>query len=187
MFLRARALILKPSWRRLGTSEGYFDCGGFNEQSMKNNQNSNKNQPTCNQKSTQNPSTIYQSSFKNRSTFDQNSIKNDIENQADLKSENERCIIPREITNKLFLEAQAGPEPLQDAFETALVLHHIFSALFLRSWLDLPSQLGSQNPSKSTEKSMPRWPPMLTSFFDRFGIDFGSQLGPSEANLDLAG
>ena len=50
---------------------------------------------------------------------------------------------------KLFLGAKMQPKPLQDAFETALVLHPIFNALFLRSWLDFPSQLGSQKPPKS--------------------------------------
>merc|ERR1712115_6054 len=36
--------------------------------------------------------------------------------------------------------------------------------------------------TKIDEKSMPRCLPMLTSFFDRFLIDFYSQLGPPESS-----
>ena len=84
--------------------------------------------------------------------------KNDIENEADVKSENGRSArFPktqessgklRKAPEKLFLGAKMRPKALQDAFETALVLHPIFNAFFLRSWLDFPSQLGSQNPPK---------------------------------------
>ena len=81
--------------------------------------------------------------------IDLGASKNDIENEADLKTENERSGKSPGVPRKLFLGAKMRPKPVQDAFETALVLHPIFNALFLRSWLDFPSQLGSQKPPKS--------------------------------------
>ena len=82
--------------------------------------------------------------------------KNAIESKTDFNIENEAKMkrpesppesrgVPRspaESRGNYFLGAKT-------AFETALVLHHIFNALFLRSELDFPSQLGSQNPPKS--------------------------------------
>ena len=41
--------------------------------------------------------------------------------------------------------------------------------------------------TKIVQKSMPRCLPMLNSLFDQFLIDFGSQLGSPEPNLELAG
>ena len=50
-------------------------------------------------------------------------------------------------------------------------------------WMDFDSvSLPTWSPKsrKIDQKSMPRWLPMLTSFLDRFFIDFCSQLGASE-------
>ena len=70
-------------------------------------------------------------------------LKTNIENEADLKGENKRSGKPPGIPRKVFLEAKITPKPLQDAFEAALVLHHIFEKLVLQSWLDFPPNLAS--------------------------------------------
>ena len=55
----------------------------------------------------------------------------------------------------------------------------------LRKWMQLQSAFGML--SVIHQKSMPRGTPSWTSNLYRSLIDFGSQLGPSEPNLALAG
>ena len=70
------------------------------------------------------------------------------------------------------------PKTPQDAFQEAfkkwssfdVILTSIFGRFSTPTWLP--------KSTKIDQKSMPRCLPMLTSFFDRFLIDFGSQLGP---------
>ena len=59
----------------------------------------------------------------------------------------------------------------------------LFGSIFAR--FSTPTCLPKS--TKIDQKSMPRCLPLLTSFFDRFLIDFCSQLGPPEPNLELAG
>ena len=56
--------------------------------------------------------------------------KNDVEHEADLKDENERSRKPQRNYFWVVLGAKIGPRRLQDAFEAALVLHHIFDVFF---------------------------------------------------------
>ena len=61
---------------------------------------------------------------------------------------------------------------------SCLVLSCLVFSYLVLSWLCFLAQLAPQSATKSMKKSMPRWLPMLTSFFDRFLIGFCSQLRP---------
>ena len=58
-----------------------------------------------------------------------------------------------------------------------------FGAIFEGSWLGFPPQLASQNPPKSIKNRCQEAPHLGLKIL----IVFGSQLGPSEPNLALAG
>ena len=71
----------------------------------------------------------------------------------------------------------------------AFIFSSFFVAFFDRSWIDVPSQLASQNPLKSikiVKKSMPRCLPMLRSLFHRFLIDFLQDNGEARWGAHLA-
>ena len=79
------------------------------------------------------------------------------------------------------------PRRLQDASKTppdASCLPSFFRCFFGSCFCRffMPTSLPTCLPksTKIDEKSMPRCLPMLTSFFDRFGIDFYCQLAPPE-------
>ena len=75
------------------------------------------------------------------------------------------------------------PRRLQDAFKFSSFFGCLFGSILA------PFSLPTWSPKsrKIDQKSMPRWLPMLTSFLDRFFLEFYSQLGPSEPHLELAG
>ena len=86
------------------------------------------------------------------------------------EGENERSIKPHGIPQKLFLGAKIGPKPLQDAFQTALVLHHIFDAFLDRFFFSIKGRFSPLNwlpkPIKIDQKSMFNSLPFLLPFFD---------------------
>ena len=85
---------------------------------------------------------------------------------------------------KQRLEApKTPPRRLQDAFKFSSFFGCLFGSILAP--FSLPTW--SRKSRKIDQKSMPRWLPMLTSFLDRFFLDFCSQLGPSEPHLELAG
>ena len=75
--------------------------------------------------------------------------------------------------------------------QTAILLPFFFQSFFRCRFGSILARFSTPTClpkfTKIAQKSMPRCLPMLNSFFDRFLIDFCSQLEPLEPNLALAG
>ena len=81
--------------------------------------------------------------------------------------------------------AKMRPRGGQEAAKTATFSHLFLNTFLDRSFIDFPSNLAPFWPPKSKkigEKSMSRWLPIITSFFDRFLIDFCFQLRPPDSS-----
>ena len=79
--------------------------------------------------------------------------------------------------------SKTPPRRLQDAFKFSSFFGCLFGSILAP--FSLPTWSPKSN--KIDQKSMPRWLLMLTSFLDRFFLDFCSQLGPSEPHFGASG
>ena len=79
-----------------------------------------------------------------------------------------------EVRNCMLYRPKTPQDAFQEAFEKCSSFDVILASIFGR--FSTPTWLPKS--TKIDQKSMPRCLHMLTSFFDRFLIDFGSQLGP---------
>ena len=91
----------------------------------------------------------------------------------------EADMAPSWLPESKKIDKKSMPKSIEKVMHLGIDFWKDFNGLLEENWRHVGIKID--------QKSMPRRLPMLTSFFLRILLEFGSRLGPPESNLELAG